>query len=249
VIDRYYDQAAKLYRYFYADWERSVLWQANQLDSLIKEFWGADVKTILDAACGIGTQSLGLAQLGYRVSGSTISGAEIGEARAEAERRDLDIAFEVADMREVSRVHSGPFDVVIACDNAIPHLLSEQDILAAFQEFSQVLRAGGGCLISVRNYENTPRAGQTLLPRHVHELEEGRLVLFDVWDHEGEFYDFTTYIIRDRIEGPAETTVLRNRYFAVALEKLEHLFNQAGFRDVRTLHDRFFQPILIGTKA
>jgi len=47
--------------------------------------------------------------------------------RREAEQRGLAIDFSVADMREVSSRHLRPFDVVIACDNSVPHLLSDAE--------------------------------------------------------------------------------------------------------------------------
>ena len=40
------------------------------LDEIIHETWGDKVSEVLDAACGIGTQSLGLAKLGYQVTAS-----------------------------------------------------------------------------------------------------------------------------------------------------------------------------------
>lgn len=129
AIDAFYDEWAPLYRYVYSDWEASVRRQADQLHSLIQECWGRKVSTILDAACGIGTQSLGLAALGYQVTGSTLSAAEVDEAQREANHRGLQVPFSVVDMRQVAHVHSDPFDVVIACDNAVPHLLNDEDIL------------------------------------------------------------------------------------------------------------------------
>jgi hypothetical protein len=49
----------------------------------------------------------------------------------------------VADMRKVSEIFLGPFDVVISCDNSVPHLLSNADILLAFQQFFHCTKEGG----------------------------------------------------------------------------------------------------------
>ncbi|RLC12898.1 MAG: hypothetical protein DRI24_16775 [Deltaproteobacteria bacterium] len=43
--------------------------------------------SILDVSCGFGTQSLGLAKLGYQVTVSDISAKAIDRAREEAEMR------------------------------------------------------------------------------------------------------------------------------------------------------------------
>ncbi|HEV8711229.1 MAG TPA: hypothetical protein VGX03_00160 [Candidatus Binatia bacterium] len=68
----FYDQLAPFYHLIYPDWEASVNQQTIALDSIIKEYWGERVESILDLACGIGTQALGLASLGYAVAASDV---------------------------------------------------------------------------------------------------------------------------------------------------------------------------------
>ena len=137
MTEAYYNSLAPYYKLIYADWEASVQRQASALDGIIREFFGENVHHILDAACGIGTQSIGLAQVGHTVIASDISSAAIEHARTEASTRGLSIEFRLADMRQLWQVHQRQFDVVIACDNAVPHLLSDDDILQAFEQFYQ----------------------------------------------------------------------------------------------------------------
>lgn len=250
MIDDYYNQLAPYYRLMHHDWEASVSRQAAMLDSVIQEFFGPNVHNILDAACGIGTQSIGLAQLGYEITASDISASEIAQAQAEAARRGLEIAFGTADMRKLTQSYQRKFDLVIACDNAIPHLLSDAEIGQAFEQFYQCATPNGGCILSVRDYANMERGGRQLYPRHVHETGDGHIIMFDLWEFDGEdFYDFTTYIIEDKGGANADTHVVRGgRYYCVTLATLEKLLRQAGFQQVTTLRDRFFQPLLIGRK-
>src|SRR5690348_1504906 len=125
-MDDFYDRLAPLYHLIFPDWDGSIERQADQLGGIIRGRWGAGVRSILDVACGIGTQSLGLAMRGFDVTASDLSARAIERARAEAQRRGLTIAFSVADMRSIHEHHSRAFDVVIACDNAIPHLLNDE---------------------------------------------------------------------------------------------------------------------------
>ena len=83
--------------------------------------------------------------------------------RAEAEQRGLSISFSVTDMREAIIHHRRTFDLVLACDNAFPHLLSDDDILTALRQLYRCTRSGGGCLISVRDYEKMERADHVQL--------------------------------------------------------------------------------------
>jgi SAM-dependent methyltransferase len=249
TVQSFYDNLAPYYKFIYVDWEVSVRRQAAALDTVFREFFGRGVRRILDVACGIGTQSIGLAQLGYVVTASDISAAEITLARKEAARRNLAIEFQVADMRELQHVRQLEFDAVIACDNAIPHLPSDADILLAFQRFHICLRTGGGCLISVRDYAAMDRTGTQLIPRGVRTTPTGRVVIFDVWDFDGDFYDMSMYVVEETGLTEARTQILRARYYCVAIDVLERLMNEAGFVKVRTLRDRFFQPLILGTKA
>lgn len=249
MIESYYNQLAPYYRYLFQDWEKSVVSHAQVLDSVIREFFGTQVRQILDAACGIGTQSIGLAQLGYQVVASDISATELDLAMQEAKKRALNLKFVVADMRKLRQIHQDVFDLVIACDNAIPHLLNEEDILLVFQEFYACTKEEGGCIISVRDYANMELGGRKMYPRTVHETPEGRVMLFDVWEFEGEHYDFTTYIVNDQGETGITTHAVRNgRYYCVTIATLERLLTEAGFRHVAIVNERYHQPILIGLK-
>ena len=250
MLDSYYNHLAPYYKYIYKDWESSLQRQARILDAVIREYFGEKVHHILDAASGIGTQSIGLAQLGYKVTASDISPGELDQARLEAEKRNLQIEFKVADMRHLSPAFQQKFDLVIACDNAIPHLLSDVEITKAFWEFYQCTTPEGGCLITVRDYETVERSGKRLNPRTVHETDEGKLLLFDLWEFDGDFYDFTTYAVLDKGDDGPETQVIRGgRYYCVTIPTLERLMIQAGFKKVVTLRERFFQPLILGMKV
>ena len=106
------------------------------------------------------------------MTASDISSAEIELARLEAIRRGLTVDFRVADMRQLWTVYQRQFDVIIACDNSIPHLLSDADILIAFEQFYRCLVSGGGCIISVRDYAVLKQGGKQFYPRVIHDTDE-----------------------------------------------------------------------------
>jgi SAM-dependent methyltransferase len=244
----FYDRLAPFYHLIYQDWEASITKQASDLDSIIKEYWGGSVKSILDVACGIGTQSLGLASLGYAVTASDLSTGEIARARKEAEMRKLPIDFSVADMREAYSHHRRQFDLVIACDNAVPHLLTDDDLSEAFQQFYQCLSPGGGCLISVRDYEKEERAGVLVKPYGLRAEGNTKYLVFQVWEFHGLTYDLSMYFVEDKGDTECDTLVMRTKYYAVETAKLVELISQAGFKDVQRLDGRFFQPVIIGKR-
>jgi 2-polyprenyl-3-methyl-5-hydroxy-6-metoxy-1,4-benzoquinol methylase len=95
--NNFYSKLTPLYHLIYPDWERSIKRQAETIDTIIKERFGG-VQDVLDVSCGIGTQALGLAAIGYNVTASDLSVDEITRATQEARDRNLTINFSVADM-------------------------------------------------------------------------------------------------------------------------------------------------------
>jgi SAM-dependent methyltransferase len=245
----FYDELAEYYRLIYPDWETSVQHQAKALDVVIQEHFGPNARKILDAACGIGTQAIGLAQLGYQVSASDISASEIALAEQETNVRGVDIHFRCVDMRQVDQAFTDKFDIIIVCDNAIPHLLTDQEISSAFLAFHRSLKSGGGLIIAVRDYEAMNLGGTQIHPRLVHEENNMRLVLCDVWDFDDNQYDITIYVIRDDGSDLIYTKAIRGgRYYCISISRLTELLTEANFTNVKVLHDVFFQPLLVGSK-
>ena len=249
TVKDFYQQLAPFYHLIYPEWEVSIQQQARDLDKIIKEYWGNWVDTILDVACGIGTQTLGLAQLGYRLAASDLSAAEIGRARQEAARRSLSITFSVADMGRAYEHHRQEFDLVIACDNAVPHLLTDEEILGAFRQFHRCTRPGGGCLITVRDYDQEERTGVQVKPYGLRVEGKTRYLIFQVWEFEGSIYDLAMYFVEDQGGSDCLTHVMRTKYYAVGTDRLIQLMANAGFHQVRRLDGAFFQPVIIGKKS
>lgn len=247
-IASFYDALSPFYHLIYHDWAASVERQATQLDDLIRERWGESVTTVLDAACGIGTQTFALAGRGYHVTASDISTAALERARAEAERRGHHVRFVVDDMRRLDSHGDDTFDLVIACDNAIPHLTSDAEILRAFEAFHRKVRPGGGCIISVRDYAGLPREGARLVPFGVRQDAGTRFVVFQVWEFDAAGYALNFYFLEDPDDGLPVTHVMRSYYYAITIDRLEQLMREAGFEAVERLDERFFQPLVVGTK-
>src|SRR5215831_10568356 len=130
----FYDDLAEYFHLIFQDWNGSIAYQAGVLGPLIERELGPGPLRILDCACGIGTQTLGLAGRGHSVTGSDISHAAIARANREAEQRNLPIEYKAADMRDLSVLGNQAFDAVLAADNALPHLLCDADLSQALQQ-------------------------------------------------------------------------------------------------------------------
>jgi SAM-dependent methyltransferase len=252
MTESFYNALAPYYKYIYLSWDDSVKRQATALSSVICEFVGKNAQTVLDVACGVGTQSIGLAKMGYQVTASDISSREIEQAKTEAARHNVEIKFQVADMSQAWEVYQRQFDVVIACDNSVPHLLTNEEILQAFKQFYECTKPEGGCIITVRDYAQLQKKAhqKEMYPRLVHSLENKQIVMFDVWNfYDANHYEITIYLIEDAGGSDVKVKAIRGgKYYCVEIPVLERLFQKAGFREVTTLQDRYFQPLLVAVK-
>jgi SAM-dependent methyltransferase len=246
-VQAFYDGLAPLYHLVYENWEASVARQGTGLASLIGEHWGTGTRTVHDAAVGIGTQALGLLALGFRVTGSDLSPAAVDRARREAAARHLLLRCVVADFRALP-LRAGSADVVIVCDNALPHLETPGDIETALRECFRCARPGGGCLVSMRDYGPLPPSGTVEVRPYGERAWAGRRYhLRQVWSWRGPQYDYSFEIAP--VDGVDDyVTILKSSYLAIPVAQVADLMSAVGFQGVRRVDDRFFQPVLVGTR-
>ena len=123
ITQKFYDSLASHYDKLFLDWQATTEEQAEILQKIFQKFNFDRSAGILDCACGIGTQAIGLAYLGYNVTASDISDVEIAEAKVRATNANVSIRFAHADFCALSDAFAEQFDIVIAMDNALPHML------------------------------------------------------------------------------------------------------------------------------
>lgn len=249
MINDFYDALAPFYHLLYPDWEASRRRQSEALVALFAEFGVRRGSRILDAACGIGTQSLGLATAGFDVAASDISAGAVERLRREASARDLAIETRVADLRALDGVFGGPFAAVVACDNAIPHLLTDADISLAFEQCRTCLEPGGVFVASVRDYAAIERRTPDIRPYGSHTVDGRRYSAEQVWEWDGEWYDLTMRITEEVLGENPRVHEIRTRYYAVSITRLIELLSAARFTRIERRDGAFFQPLLIGVAA
>src|ERR1035438_6836742 len=93
----FYDPLADHYHLIFNDWNKTIERQAGILNPVLVTHSQSSSLKILDCACGIGTQALGLAGLGHRIVASDLSPVAVSRAMREAENRCLKISFHVSD--------------------------------------------------------------------------------------------------------------------------------------------------------
>ncbi len=205
--------------------------------------------SLLDCSCGIGTQAIGLALRGYKVHATDISSKEVDRAKKEAKALNATVTFGIADFRSLDKQVMGTFDVVVSCDNSIPHLLTDEDLLLAAKSMKAKVNQSGLLLMSIRDYdtilEEKPRAE---LPR-VFDTPDGRRITFQVWDWEvsRNIYTISHFIIKQG-GNKWKTVSHQTQYRALRRTELTHLLKLADFRTVSwhmPEESGYYQPIVI----
>lgn len=249
IIQTFYDQMAPQYDKLFADWHATAKEQALLLDDLFAKNGYDRSACILDCACGIGTQVIGLAALGYPVTGSDLSEGALAEAQKRAMEKGLQINFVQADFCKLSKAFTEQFEIVIAMDNALPHMLTERDLASAIESISGQVAAGGLFIASIRNYDSLLLSKPPYSPPYIHQTSKGQRVSFQTWHWTGENYKLVQYIIEDG--DTLHTSKFECEYRATRREELTQLLTDHGFRKVTWLFPEetgFYQPIVVAKK-
>ena len=100
----------------------------------------------------------------------------------------------------------------------------------------------------MRDYDQIDCQGTRIVPFGMREEDAVKYLVFQVWEFDGPCYDVSMYFVEDAGGEEAKTHVMRSRYYAIGIDRLRCLITDAGFADVQRLDDRFFQPVLVGTR-
>lgn len=249
IIQTFYDSMASQYDKLFLDWQTTTHEQAVILDRIFRSNGFQNSARILDCACGIGTQSIGLAALGYHVTASDISDAEIAEAKKRASDNHVTIHFQHADFCALSQTFSERFEIVICMDNALPHMLSENALEAAIKSITGQIAEGGMFVASIRDYDALLEEKPPYSPPYIHHTAKGKRVSFQTWTWTDDHYKLTQYIIDD--EETLQISKFDCEYRATRREELTKLLKQNGCNEVIWLFPEetgFYQPIVIAKK-
>lgn len=199
----------------------------------------AEGRAVLDCTCGWGVQAVALARLGWKVTGTDVTQANLDRAKERAEQVGVTGDFRLCDMRHLDRHFPGAFDWVISC-MALYDLGSAEGIQEALHGMFAALRPGGKCYLRLRDMdwimEDRPRHqfyGEKRTPH-------GRVICVEDWDYESETHLVHLYAFLREDERYQDfrrwaTETLGYRKYAVRKAELERFLQAAGFRGIEFL--------------
>lgn len=249
ITQRFYDSLASQYDKLFLDWRAATQEQAMILDRIFRNNGFDHTAGVLDCACGIGTQSIGLAALGYSVTSSDISHGELSEAKKRAAENGVHIRFEHADFCALSETFHETFDIIICMDNALPHMLSHSALESAIKSITNRIAEGGMFVASIRDYDALLMEKPPYSPPYIHKTASGQRVSFQTWNWEEDCYKLIQYIIDDG--KTLQTSKFECEYRATRRKEITDLLLANGCNDAVWLFPEkteFYQPIVVAKK-
>lgn len=141
ALSTHYDKESQSYDLFN---EKSSVVVNQYLEALFKKY---KVKTVLDLACGTGSQVFWLTKKGFQVVGVDINTRMLKLAKEKANKLNLNIKFVRGDMRTT---FMGEFDAVVTIFNAIGHL-TKQDFKKSIKNVHANLKPNGLYVFDIFN--------------------------------------------------------------------------------------------------
>lgn len=143
---------------------------------------------ILDCACGIGSDAIGLARYGYDVTASDGSPAFVAEAERRARAAGVAIPFAACVWEELPHRFREPFDLVLCIGNSISHTPDRSAAVRALTAMRAVLKPGGTLLLDTRNWEKVRRERpRAEVADHMVERDGVRCVPIYLWEYEADW--------------------------------------------------------------
>jgi SAM-dependent methyltransferase len=247
---RFYEELAAHYHLIFDDWNAAIERQAQVLGSLIHSHANGSCLRVLDCSCGIGTQSLGFAKLGYSVLGSDLCPAAIDRAKKEAGKRGLSISFRVSDMTSLAEIAETGFDVVASLDNALPHL-DANEVKLAIRAMASRIKPGGLLLASIRDYDALIAERPTMQEPAFYGKGGDHRIVHQVWDWTGlDRYAVHLYIT---IHTGPDWTVHHfvSEYRCVLRDDLSNVLRASSFTNpqwIMPAESGFYQPLMLAIK-
>ena len=141
------------------------------------------------------------------------------------------------------------FDIIIAMDNALPHMLTKSDLKIAVKSITSMLATGGMFVASIRDYDALLESKPPYSAPYIHKTEKGQRVSFQTWSWDCECYRLIQYIIED--EETLKINKFECEYRATRREEMTKLLLACGCSKVEWKFPEetgFYQPIVIARK-
>ena len=226
----FYDRLARVFDVM-TDWPARLAFEMPFIQRTLDQH---NVRSVLDTACGTGWHAIALAQKGYTTAGCDASRAMIERARMNAAKAGVNVRFETADFQRLD-LFPGKFNAILCLGNSLPHLLSREELVTAFEQILGRLEHGGLIILHNLNYDLRLKTK----PRFFSASGSADTLVWRFADYGAQFITFHTALFERK--NPEESTRVASWSVEVnsTLQRpwlsrdLDDVLTQVGFGDIR----------------
>ncbi|MBD3305431.1 methyltransferase domain-containing protein [candidate division KSB3 bacterium] len=193
--------------------------------------------SVVDIACGTGLHAIILAQLGIQTVAADISEAMLQNARAHAEHFGVQIPWIQTSMEHARQHIEGTYDAVFCLGNSLPHLLNQEALEAAVQNFARLLQPGGLAVIQILNYQRILADQQRIIG--IHRQDDTEFIRF--YDFLPDGIGFNLLTIQWE-QGKPSHTLSTTLLYPYQQHEVVQALSTGGFRNFEYYGDMNFQP-------
>ena len=192
------------------------------------------VESVLDLACGTGTMTCLLAEMGYEMIGVDLSEDMLAQAMDKAfdmdeERRPLLLQQSMTKLRLFA-----PVDAVVCCLDSLNYLTSPKAVQSTFRRVYENLSSGGIFVFDVNTvYKFEQLDGQVFLD----ETDDSYCVWRAAYSRRSRTITYGMDLFRERRDGAWRRTWEEHCERAYTREELTEWLSAAGFTDIRFFGD------------
>lgn len=192
---------------------------------------------VMDMACGTGSYSLAIAEIGHNVTGIDLGQKMIELAERKNEASKSKIKFYCMDMREAAEnFKDEKYDLIYCIGNSLVHLNNAEEIEKLIKDMFNMVEDGGQIILQIINYDRIINEKITSLPtierkddgvkfvRNYRHSEDDSVIYFD-----------TELIINDgENSGGYKNSV---PLLPLKSRDMKNILKNAGFKDINLYGD------------
>lgn len=220
----FYEEISKYYDYIFPTGDEQM--------AFLREVLGKPPKSILDIACGTGGYSLGLSELGYKVTACDLDAKMLELLESKAEGQGLDIGIIRADMANLNRQLSGRFNLAFCIGNSVVHLENINEIKEFLRNAKNLLENDGSLVIQIINFDRVLLKEVKALPTIENRNMGLTFERFYDYNREQNIIYFKTKL---NVEGRSLENVLP--LYPLLQDELVEAANAAGFKKLKLFGD------------
>ena len=235
----------EIYDEFSQDYDRFVNWQprlAIEIPFLQKYLRLVETHLkrrarLLDVACGSGMHAIELAKQGFITSGVDLSPKMIEKATHNAQSADIKVNFRESSFGNLQAdlldQPEFPYDMITCLGNALPHLLSTEQIQITLWDMANCLNPGGYLLFQNRNFDAVLEQKERWIPPQGRREGENEWIFlrFYDFDHDGLLTFNIMRLVRTGEES-WQQRISSTRLYPLKRDVLTGLLEDSGFSDI-----------------